>query len=243
MCPSTAMKKALILVPCSGGKQVVPFKEKFQQPVHGIQPLRGKLLREIEHKPSIASKPKNQAGILNRDAPLSKAIDLYTGQFYQAEGNSLRGIMAGEYPSIGVLIVSAFYGLAKPGEGLKEYELKMDDTLNSGVKVCKFWQEHQLWRLLRNYIDKNNITYIWSLLPNSYHCVFDELWKQMGKDKCFRVKVVPNPWPKPISYVLGQWLGEVLKEISGSKLDYLTGELLPKEFEKIPGYTFHYVPC
>lgn len=243
MCPSIAMKETLVLVPCSARKQVLPFRGKFQEPVHGIQPLRGKLLRQIRHAPDIASKPKNQAGILNGDAALSRAIDLYTGRFYQATGNSLRRIMAGEYPSISVLIVSAFYGLAKPSEGLREYELKMDDALNSGMKVCKFWQEQQLWRLLRSYIEGRSITYIWSLLPNSYHRVFDELWKMMGKGRCFRVTVDPNPWPKSVGYVLGQWLREVLKETSNSELEYLTAELLPKEFGRIPGYTFYYVPC
>jgi len=237
------MKKSLILIPCSKGKRVVMCKEEFQEPVRDIQPLRGELLTEIEHIPSIAGNLQNQAGILNRDAPLSKAIDLYTGQFYQAAGNSLHRIMAGEYSSTAVLIVSAFYGLAKLDEGLKEYELEMDNILHSGVKVCEFWQGHQLWRLLRNYVDKNNITHICSLLPNSYHRVFDGLWKQIRNDKCIRVKVVPNPWPKSTSWVLGQWLREVLKEISRSGRDYLTGELPPKQFKEIPEYTFHYVPC
>jgi hypothetical protein len=117
------------------------------------------------------------------------------GNFYRVTGGSLHAIMAGQYPSIHVLIVSAFYGLAKLDEGLKEYELQMGDMLHSGIKVYQFWQRNNLWQILQNYINQNNITYVWSLLPDSppsfqYHRVFNGLWRVLRNTQGL------IPWPK-----------------------------------------------
>jgi hypothetical protein len=191
------MKKsqnALVLIPCCRRKNVTPFQGQ-SQPIPNIQPLRTKLLQQIQHTPALANIPENQRGILNPNAPLTQSINLYVGNFYRVTGGSLHAIMAGQYPSIHVLIVSAFYGLAKLDEGLKEYELQMGDMLHSGIKVYQFWQRNNLWQILQNYINQNNITYVWSLLPDSppsfqYHRVFNGLWRVLRNTQGL------IPWPK-----------------------------------------------
>jgi hypothetical protein len=248
MCSSTIIKQnqnVLLLIPCCKQKNVVAFQGQSQG-IPGIQLLRNQLFHYIQNTQVLANRAENQRGILNIGAPLTQAIDLYTGIFYQVANNSLRAIMTGKYPSIHVLIVSAFYGLAKLDEGLKEYELQMGDTLHTGIKVYQFWQQNRLWQILQNYIIQNNITHIWSLLPDSlpsfpYHRVFNPLWKILRNTqiRCFHVQV-PDA-RTGTGYKRAQWLVEILN----TNPCYLVGlpSYPPQQLRSIPGYIFNYVPC
>ncbi|MCM8784794.1 MAG: hypothetical protein NC899_00880, partial [Candidatus Omnitrophica bacterium] len=113
MYSSTIIKQnwnALVLIPCCKQKRVVAFQGQ-SQPLPNVQQLRNQLLQHIQNTPMLASRPENQRGILNPNAPLTQAIDLYTGNFYKVVGRHLRRIMTGQYPFIHILIVSAFYGI------------------------------------------------------------------------------------------------------------------------------------
>lgn len=247
MCSSTIIKQnqnALVLIPCCKQKNVVAFQGQSQA-VPNVQPLRNQLLQYIQNTQVLANKTENQRGILNLDSPLTQAIDLYIGNFYQVAGRHLRTIMTGQYPSIRILIVSAFYGIAKLDEGLKEYELQMGDTLHNEVKVYQFWQQNQLWGTLQNYIHQNNISFVWSLLPDSlpsfsYHRVFIDLWRQLRntQTQCFHVQV-PSAGTG-IGYKRAEWLMEILD----TDPNYLIGvPFPPNQMRNIPGYEFHYVLC
>lgn len=247
MCSSTITKQnqnALLLIPCCKQKKVVAFQGQSQG-VPGIQPLRNQLLQHIQNTQVLANKVENQRGILNFAAPLTQAIDLYIGNFYQVANRHLRAIMAGQYPSIHVLIVSAFYGISKLDEGLKEYELQMGDTVHNRLKVYQLWQRNGLWRILQNYITQNNITYVWSLLPDSmpsfpYHRVFNNLWIQLRNTQvqCFHVQV-PSAGTGT-GYKRAEWLREILN----ANPNYLIGNPFPpNQLRGIPGYALQYVPC
>ena len=237
--------KALILIPCCKRKRVIPVKGSISQPLPNIQPLRDKLLNLIRQTPHLAEKQKNKRGILDPNAQITQAIDLYAGNFYRIARNSLYSILAGRYPSVHVLIVSAFYGLVKLDEGLKEYELQMGDTLYNGMKVYQFWRHNQLWKILKDYIIQNNITYVWSLLPDSmprfpYHQVFNSLWRELRSTRvqCFHVKV-PSAG-RSTGSGRAKWLVEILR----TNPNYLIGKPLPlNRIRGIPEYEFHYTPC
>jgi len=247
MCSSTIVKQnqnTLLLIPCCKRKKVIPFQGQTQA-VPGIQPLRNQLLQHIQNTQVVANKIENQRAIFKLGAPLTRAIDLYTGNFYQVASGHLQTISSGQYPFIHVLIVSAFYGIAKLDEGLKEYELQMGDTLHNGMKVYQFWQQNQLWRILQNYIYQNNISFIWSLLPDSlpsfpYHRVFNDLWRQLKntQTQCFHVQV-PGVGAGT-GYKRAEWLVEILNTNPG----YLVGKPFPPtQLRRIRGYRFCYVPC
>jgi len=237
--------KALVLIPCCKQKKVIPIKGRVTQPLPNIQPLRNKLLHSIQQTSYLADRPENKRGILNPSAQTTQAIELYVGNFYQVAKNSLRSILAGQYPSIHVLIVSAFYGLVKLEEGLKEYELQMGDILHSGMKVYQFWQRNQLWKILKDYIIQNNITYVWSLLPDSmpsfpYHRVFNDLWRELRNTRvqCFHVQV-PGAGTGT-GYKRAEWLVEVVR----TNPNCLIGKPFPpSKLRNIPEYEFHYTPC
>lgn len=247
MCPSTSIKEnpnALLLIPCCKEKRVIAFQGQ-SQPIHSIQPLRDQLLKYVQDTQILASRTENKRGILNFNAPLTQAIDLYVGNFYRTAGVSLQAILDGQYPSVHVLIVSAFYGLVNLYEGLKEYDLQMGDTLYNGLKVYQFWQQNQLWGILQDYINQNNIFYVWSLLPDSlplfpYHRVFNVLWIRLRNTQiqCFHVQV-PGAGTGT-GYKRAEWL----KEILNTNPNYLIGNPFPpNQLERIPNYTFNYESC
>ena len=172
--------KALVLIPCCKSKSTIQG-EGFVEPLPGIKCEREKMAKLLGASPTLTSRKDNKEGILSASAPLTRALELYTGTFYNAADLALRDIATGRHPSIHVLIVSAFYGLVRPGEGVHKYELQMGDTLQDGTKVYRFWQKNGLPRILTEYAERNGITHVWSLLPDSlpwypYHRLFGEAW-------------------------------------------------------------------
>lgn len=236
--------KALILIPCCEQKKVVQ-SQGFAQPLPNTLNMRTQLLQLIQQTPNLTMRQENQRGILNPNAPLTWAVNLYAGKFYRIAGVALNNLMAGCHPSIHVLIVSACYGLTKLNEGLKEYELQMGDILYNGMKVYQFWQRNQLWRILYDYIDQNSITYVWSLLPDSmpkfpYHQVFNNLWRVLRNTpiQCFHVKV-PGAGTGT-----GQKRAQWLRAILNINPNHLVGEPFPPaRLADIPNYIFDYNIC
>ena len=240
----TKDRRALILIPCCKSKNVKAASNSLSPPLPGIADLRSKLLKLVEETPYLREKPENKRGILNPYAPLTRAVDLYVGRFYTKTKKILLDILDGKYPYIHVLIVSAFYGLVKLNEGIKEYELTMNDKLVNDMKVYKFWQENGLWKILLNYILRHKITHIWSLLPSSqgypYHQVFEELWEILRNNgiKCIHVKV-----PEAGS-ATGTKRAEWLIHIIENNPLYLIHQPPPlQELEQIPDHTFQYTTC
>lgn len=241
---SESRGNALVLIPCCKQKRFVPA-DRFAMPLPGIEPLREQVLQLVRDTRDLATRNENRGGILDQNATLTRAIDLYSGYLYRAAAPALRGIASGQDPSIYLLIVSTFYGLAKLDEGLKLYEMRMDDTLCGRVRVERFWRQNGLPDILHAYIEENGISRVWSLLPDSrpqfpYQSVFTDLWTKLRRTevKCLHVRV-PGAGTET-GLRRGQWLTEIL----ASNSDCLWGASLPpKLFDGIPGWTFEYQPC
>ena len=233
-------KRALILIPCCKTKTVNPTCQHLSQPLRGVEEMRSKLVDLLKVTPALREKPENKRGVLNPDAPITRAVDLYNGRFYKKTKKALLDILGEKYPHVRVLIVSALYGLVKLDEGIKEYELTMTDKLANGMKVYRFWQKEGLWRILLEYIRRNQITHIWSLLPDSpqfpYHRVFRELWKILKNTpiKCIRVEV-PGAG-SATGCKRGKWLTHVIKD---NPLHLITCT----SKKPYPGNLYKYSPC
>ncbi len=240
----TKGRRALILIPCCKSKNVHPTNNAPSTPLSGINDLRNKLFRLLQATPHLRERPENKRGVLNPNAPLTRAIDLYAGNFYRKAKKVLLDILHGKYPYIHVLIVSALYGLVRLDEGIREYELTMNDKLVNGIRVYKFWQREGLWKILLNYIIKNNITHIWSLLPNSpqypYHQVFEELWRTLRNTpiKCIHVEIPGAGSSTGIRRA--EWLNYI---IENNPLHLIHQPPPPQKLEQIPNYTLQYPPC
>jgi len=240
----TRGKRALILIPCCKTKNVYSINNALSTPLPGINDLRNKLLKLLQATPSLKERSKNQRGVLNPNAPLTRAIDLYAGPFYKKTKKVLLDVLHGKYSHIHVLIVSALYGLVKLDEGIKEYDLTMYDKLVNGIRVYRFWQREGLWRILLDYILKNKITHIWSLLPSStqcpYHQVFEELWRTLRNTsiKCIHIEAPKAGFGTGIKRA--EWLEYV---IENNPLHLVHQPPPPQKPEQISNYTFQYLPC
>jgi hypothetical protein len=235
---------SLVLIPCSSKKNIINVHGNAQ-PIAGIQPMRIQLLQFIRQSPHLASRLPNQRGILNNQAQSTQSLHLYNGNFYQITLNHLQAILAGRHQNVHLLIISAFYGIVKLNEDINQYNLEMKDRLSNGPKVYRFWQNNQLWQLLNNYINQNNISFIWSLLPDSqqfpYNRVFNNLWNNIRNTniQCFHVQV-PGA-ASSTGYRRAEWL----REIFTVNPNYLIGQPIfpPNQFNRIPGWIFNYTQC
>ncbi len=236
--------KALVLIPCCKSKAAV-FSEHWSPPLTGLQQARAELQERVCATEVLFDKDCNLSGILNSYAHLTRALDLYVGNFYNAAGTALEQVAAGNTAGVNVLIVSAFYGLVLLNEGIKRYELQMSDSLEDGTKIYRYWQKKGLADVLGDYVANNGITSVWSLLPNSmpsfpYQQVFNSFWKE-AKDRgidCYHVNV-PGAGSSS-GYQRAKWLNAVME--CDPKL-FLKGSRMPDKFSSIPGYTFKYLNC
>ena len=198
----------------------------------------------------LKKKKKHEEKFMEADAivvvpELGYLVIEIVGNFYQVAGNILRQILTGKYPSVHILIVSAFYGLVRLDERLKEYELQMGDRLQNGIKVYKFWQQAGLSQILQDYIFSNNISYVWSFLPDSmphfpYHRVFSNLWKALRNTQiqCYHVQV-PGAG-SGIGYIRAKWLVEILR----ANPNFLIGTSFPPgQIGNMLKYKLYYHVC
>ncbi len=233
---------ALILIPCSKTKEVRPASGGFEEPMPGVEALRAKLIEAIKATPGLRDRPENVGGVLAEDAPLVRAIDLYAGRLHARAREALAEIRSGRYPFIQALIVSALYGLARLGEGLRPYDLTMTDELADGSRVHQFWERAGLWRVLLNHIIINKVRAVWSLLPSSdqfpYHQVFSPLWELL-RDAGIRCYHVETPDAGTASGIRrAEWLTHIMKE---SPATLLKGPRADRE--EVSGHEVRYVPC
>jgi len=227
MCPNIESERNfLILIPCSKRK-ISPGQANYQSSGSNDQPssdilaineLREELLELVKATPKLAKREENKNGILNHSSRSVKAIDLYDGNFNRKVKDRLRSSECKDR----VLIVSALYGLAKLDEHLKLYDLQIKDELESTDKdknrVYKFWKKSSLNGILYKYIESNNISTVWSLLPINYHNLFDELWNDHSGDiRCFHI-LIPNGG-NSTNYKRADWLNSFLKNGCISKDD------------------------
>ncbi len=237
-------RRSLVLIPCCKSKAAI-LSEGWEEPLPGLPSLREQLIEKLDNTMGLAGQDANLEGVLNSYATVTRAVDLYCGNFYYAAGDALKAVADGDIESVDVLIVSAVYGLVRLNEGIKKYELQMGDTLHDGSKVYKYWQQNGLWKLLWNYTVDHNIGHVWSLLPNSmpsfpYQQTFKDFWSLSRKKgiECYHVRV-PGA-ATATGYQRARWLNEVVN----SNPDLLANSnLMPNKFESIAGYEFMYDPC
>jgi len=198
-----AGERALVLVPCSGGKASRPSDIEPGNPIPGVEPLRKRM---VELKGDITS---------GRTVP---AVSLYSGALYKKCWKSMEAVVSGQYPDVDLLIVSAYYGLVHPAEPIADYNLHMGNEV-AGMKVYRHWQRLGLSAVLEAYVREQRITHIWSLLSDShprsqYRQSLNPFWKNMKGKVIIRQVTVPGDGQNN-SYRRGEWLDLVLTYMPG----------------------------
>jgi len=77
-----------------------------------------------------------------------------------------------------VLIISAMYGLLDGGDYVRNYNLRLNDYLPTGLRVETFWKQHGLRDILLDGISNAGVDEVHDLLPEKYRNLL-------------------SPWPAP----------------------------------------------
>lgn len=242
-----ADRRALVLIPCCSKKQVSTVHFRAEPAIPGIEILRSGLQAKLRETLELASKPENRDGLLNEGAPGTPSCLMYQGRLFRP----LSGLW--DQDAVEILIVSAAYGLVKPGEAIKLYELQMGDRFADGQPAYRFWETAGLADLLESHVQSSRSSHVWSLLPDSYtsqsktpyHRVFRTYWNRARKrgERCFWVKVFTGSGRAAgtgSGSKRGEWLAEVLR----TKPAFLTQDPPSEsELQGIPGFRFQYDAC
>jgi cytoplasmic iron level regulating protein YaaA (DUF328/UPF0246 family) len=161
----------LILISCSGKK--APGGQPDPRPSRLAEALSPETYRKLlearqELDSMLRGAPERGLGIdpagENRYEP---AYQRYQGIVY------LFSDFYHLYPKFSgrVAIVTAMYGLLEGGDYIRNYNLRMNDSLPSGIRVDTFWRRHGLRHILMEYISRAGADEVHDLLPEKYHAV------------------------------------------------------------------------
>lgn len=188
-----AGERALVLVPCSERKESRSSKIEPQSPITEILTLRERMVEFV--------------GDITM-GPAVPAVSLYNGALYNQCQGSMEAVASGRHPGIDLLIVSAYYGLVHPAEPIAGYNLHMGNEVG-GVKVYRLWQQLGVGTVLEDYVRRQEITHVWSLLASQYQKALNPFWRNLkGKVDCWQVIVPGGGQSNP--YRRGEWLEQVL---------------------------------
>jgi len=171
--------QSLIVIPCSGRKRdggdpAATWRTADSAVAHlstASVDLLGRCRRELA--PAFEYPSGHDLGSSGAQAPLMPARKRYGGNLY-------RQVKDAAWPpprsSARVVIVSALYGLLTPEEPIREYNLTMGQQIPSGPRLWHWWREHDLPRLLAEYVDGCGVNVVHDFLSGNYRWVTDALY-------------------------------------------------------------------
>ena len=168
----------LILISCSGKKA----------PGGGPQhpPSRLKTSLSPAAYRNLLSARQELKAVLQESSGHSLGIDQAGGHKYQPAYQRYQGFVYlfsdfyRLFPKFDgrVVIVSAMYGLLDAGDYLRNYNLRLADSLPTGLRVETFWRQHGLRDIVVECISRAGADEVHDLLPEKYRSML-------------------GPWPDP----------------------------------------------
>ena len=93
-----------------------------------------------------------------------------------------------ETVNLDLVIISALYGLLRYNETIQYYNKKMPDKI--GHQTLKtWWRNNGLCVILKDYIDKNNISEVHNVLSNDYNEALRDCFVDMEVKYVYHVNV------------------------------------------------------
>ncbi|MCK4232926.1 peroxide stress protein YaaA, partial [candidate division WOR-3 bacterium] len=166
------MRKVLILIPCCRSKQsggITEYNSSSSILNYLTSSARKQLLSLRRELFEYFSFPLGQDVESPDDSTITyiEAYRRYTGKIY-------RQICAGswqrlrEIRNLDLVIISALFGLLRYDELIRYYNVNMNDKVGDQA-VKAWWRENDLYKILKYYINTNNISEVHNVLSNDYN--------------------------------------------------------------------------
>lgn len=159
----------IILIPCSGKK--VPGGQSNSQPsklMDTLSPATFQKIMSARQEIAIILQKTRSLGLGFKDddgeSKYLPAFQRYQGLIYVHSDTSRL------YPAFKgrLVIISALYGLLDGNDLIRDYELRMNDTLPTGIRVGTFWRQHELRDILLELISRVDVDEVHDLLSEQY---------------------------------------------------------------------------
>ena len=175
----------VVLIPCSGRK-IEAGETTYEEP-------KLKLILGDEAYEDLLRARNNLSGLLGlRTGPDISGDVSESGLQFMPAYRRYHGIMYQEaefvslFPNfIGkIFIISALYGLLEANDFIRNYNLKMNDKLESGEKVWKWWLKKGLGHYLNITLSNSMATEVHNLLTQDYRKAIGS-WQEKDRYKNF----------------------------------------------------------
>jgi len=209
---SGSQKKTLILIPCSGSKRkgsTVTYDPKSAIFDHLTSSSREHLLR-LRRKlfGHFSMKMGQDVGYPDEDEiEYMQAYSRYTGQIYR-QISPLSWDKLKRTPHLDLVIVSALYGLVRYDEPIRYYDKMMKDRVE-GQLLKTWWRNNNLGEILREYINKNNISEVHVVLSNDYKEALSNCFRDT--DEVRYVSYDFSKYKSGSNAYRGRWINEFIR--------------------------------
>ncbi len=119
-----------------------------------------------------------------------RAYDRYSGNLYSKISKSSWEKL-NRSQNLSLVIVSAFYGILKHNEPIRNYNRAMDREIVEGVLLKTWWKRQGLHEILLDYIAENEIKVVHDFLSKNYS---EAIWPLQNKAKELGVEYVRHDY-------------------------------------------------
>ncbi|MEM0357503.1 MAG: peroxide stress protein YaaA [Candidatus Bathyarchaeia archaeon] len=213
-------EKTLILIPCCdsktpGGTQTY---DKDKCVVNYLSPDMGKKLMELRRRVAVAFKERlgPDTGVYQPETQIKymKAYERYNGNLYSRITKSSWEKL-NRSQNLSLLIISAFYGVVRHDESIRNYNRAMNKDKIEGKLLKTWWREHGLCSILLDYIVTNDVKVVHDFLSLNYS---EAVWPLQNEAESIGV-----------SYIIHEYSG------LGSGSNYYRGEDVQKLIQSFDG--------
>jgi cytoplasmic iron level regulating protein YaaA (DUF328/UPF0246 family) len=165
-------QKTLILIPCCGSKNPggLPAYDKARCIVNYLSSSAWKKLMESRKHIAIAfgEKMGPDIGVKVAESQIEylKAYERYCGNLYSRITMSSWEKLNNSQ-NLSLLIISAFYGVVKHDEFIRDYNRTMNDKIER-VLLKTWWRKQGLCDILLDYVTKNEVKVVHDFLSLNY---------------------------------------------------------------------------
>ena len=167
------VEKVLILIPCSKSKKSggAPFYERANCIVNYLSQSAERRLIELRRRVAVALRETlgPDVGVETTETQIKfmRAYDRYSGNLYSKISKSAWEKL-NRSQNLGLVIVSALYGILKHNELIRDYNRAMDRDKVEGVLLKTWWNTQGLHEILLDYIADNEIKVVHDFLSKNY---------------------------------------------------------------------------